>query len=162
MQEDLVFKLEKSVQVSVNSSGKNTFEEIDTIYLKAHSYKDKSRTLPLKQAFLSAQTTLALKMSKSIEESQKREIKDGDAQDSMNATTIKMILFASGEDAINLPSFFVNFEKFLINGIAFKDSDFKQSITALELGKLSEFDFEELVAKYIEVFMASSWARTLS
>ena len=50
----------------------------------------------------------------------------------------------------------------LLESVAFKDEEMTQPIKGIELEKLSEFDFDELVAKYIEVFFISSWMKTIS
>jgi hypothetical protein len=45
--------------------------------------------------------------------------------------------------------------------VAFKDEEMKQPLNSLDIEKINEEDFEELLAKYLEVFFIVSWMKTL-
>lgn len=162
MKDKEIFLLETPIKASLKVGDKNDIVDIDTLYLSAPSYKEKDKTLPIKQAYISAQMKFGLMMKDSIDEDEakrRRQEREND-DDKIDAASIKLILFGSGEESINLATFFKNFSR-LFESVVFKDEELNQPIRGIELEKLSEFDFEELVAKYIEVFFISSWMRTL-
>jgi hypothetical protein len=164
MTDNTVFILEEPIKSQLNVDGKNDIVDINSLYLSAPTYKEKDRTIPLKQAFITAQSRLGMLMMDSIDQSEaqrRREEREEEGEEEMDISGIKMILFASGGDAINLKLFFDNFAKLLCS-VAFKDEDMKQPIRALDLQKMSEDDFENLIATYIQVFFISSWMKTLS
>jgi hypothetical protein len=163
--DNISFELESKIKAQVKVDGKNDIIDLGTLYLTCPSYKEKDKTLPLKQAFITAQTRLSFAMadlmdSDSVEKRrEERESKEEDNK--MDIQGIKMILFASGEQAININLFFDNFAK-LLKAVCFKDEEMTQPINDSEIQKIEENDFENLVAKYIEVFFISSWMKTLS
>tara|TARA_R110000782_G_scaffold97853_4_gene182894 strand:+ start:83 stop:577 length:495 start_codon:yes stop_codon:yes gene_type:complete len=164
MKDTEIFLLAEPIKASLKVDGKNDIVDLETLYLSGPTYKHKDKTLPLKQAFISAQMKFGLMMKDSIdagEAEKRREEREGEEDSGMDASAIKMILFGSGDSSINLPLFFKNFIR-LLESVAFKDEKMTQPIKGIELEKLSEFDFDELVAKYIEVFFISSWMKTIS
>lgn len=155
MTDNLTFTLSAPLKVQLNVEGKNDFVEISTFYLSAPSFRHKDHTINLKKKFIEA--VFAMTSSLQKEEAQKQVNDEGGKLD---AKAIKAILFAAKD--FDILSFFKKFEAFLLSEICFKDSDMKQKITNLELQKLDESDFEELLAKYLEVFFITSWMKTLN
>lgn len=147
------FELSSPIKVQSNSEGKNTFVELNEIYLIAPSYKHKDYTLVLKKGFIEA--TVALSNSLTRQQAEK----GIDNNEKIDAKAVKAILYAA--KGFDIVDYFKKFESFIIADIAFKDKDLKQPLKRIELEKLSEQDFEELLAKYFEVFMTTSWMKTL-
>ncbi len=149
--DNINFELQNPIKGAVNINGKNDIIDINTLYLNAPSYKEKDITIILKKKFIEAifaMTAVLPKESSSQEKS-----------DEMDAKSIKVILFAAPN--FDLVGFFKEFEKLLMK-VCFKDEARTQAIKHIELEKLNESDFEELLAKYIEVFFITSWMKTLS
>jgi len=61
-------------------------------------------------------------------------------------------------DIVSYHKYFAN----LLLNVAFKDEESKQPLTTLDINKISEDDFEGLLAKYLEVFFIVSWTKTLN
>jgi hypothetical protein len=131
--------------------GKNQFVEINKIYLKAPSYKDKDKTLILKKKFIEAFFGMASTMPK-------QEPQEQIADNKLESKAIKAILFASKD--FDIVSYFQCFNNLLLR-VAFKDEEMNQPINMVDIEKINEIDFEELLAKYIEVFFIVSWMKTL-
>jgi predicted thioredoxin/glutaredoxin len=150
--DNIIFDLQTPLKVQANVDGKNVFNELDKIYLKAPTYKDKDKTLVLKKKFIEAIFAMTATIQKQDAQEQ---IGDG----KLDSKAIKAILFASKD--FDIVAYFKHFESLLIN-VAFKDEDMKQPLIISEIQKINESDFEELLAKYIEVFFIVSWMKTLN
>lgn len=154
MKEELVFELENPIKVQINNNGKNEFEDITRIYLQAPTYKHRDITIDLKKRFIEA--IFAMTSSLSKDEAQKT-VGD-DPNNELNAQAIKAVLYAA--KGFDIVAFFNKFNS-LFKEIAFKDEEKKQTLKGLDIEKIDENDFEDLVAKYIEVFFIASWMKTL-
>jgi len=150
--DNIIFDLQTPLKVQANVDGKNVFNELDKIYLKAPTYKDKDKTLVLKKKFIEAIFAMTATIQKQDAQEQ---IGDG----KLDSKAIKAILFASKD--FDIVAYFKHFESLLIN-VAFKDEDTKQPLILSEVQKINESDFEELLAKYLEVFFIVSWMKTLN
>ena len=150
--DNIIFDLQAPLKVQANVDGKNVFNELDKIYLKAPTYKDKDKTLVLKKKFIEAIFAMTATIQKQDAQEQ---IGDG----KLDSKAIKAILFASKD--FDIVAYFKHFESLLIN-VAFKDEDTKQPLILSEIQKINESDFEELLAKYLEVFFIVSWMKTLN
>lgn len=150
--DNIIFDLQTPLKVQANVDGKNVFNDLDKIYLKAPTYKDKDKTLVLKKKFIEAIFAMTATIQKQDAQEQ---IGDG----KLDSKTIKAILFASKD--FDIVAYFKHFESLLIN-VAFKDEDMKQPLIISEIQKINESDFEELLAKYLEVFFIVSWMKTLN
>jgi predicted thioredoxin/glutaredoxin len=150
--DNIIFDLQTPLKVQANVDGKNIFNDLDKIYLKAPTYKDKDKTLVLKKKFIEAIFAMTATIQKQDAQEQ---IGDG----KLDSKAIKAILFASKD--FDIVAYFKHFESLLIN-VAFKDEDTKQPLILSEIQKINESDFEELLAKYIEVFFIVSWMKTLN
>ena len=150
--ENIIFDLQTPLKVQANVDGKNVFNDLDKIYLKAPTYKDKDKTLVLKKKFIEA----IFAMTATI---QKQDAQEQIGEGKLDSKAIKAILFASKD--FDIVAYFKHFESLLIN-VAFKDEDMKQPLIISEIQKINESDFEELLAKYIEVFFIVSWMKTLN
>lgn len=150
--DNITFDLQTPLKVQVNVDGKNVFNDLDKIYLKAPTYKDKDKTLVLKKKFIEA----IFAMTTTI---QKQDAQEQIGEGKLDSKAIKAILFASKD--FDIVAYFKHFESLLIN-VAFKDEDMKQPLIISEVQKIDESDFEELLAKYIEVFFIVSWMKTLN
>lgn len=146
----IIFELRNPIKVQANIDGKNEFVELNTLTLKAPSYKDKDKTLVLKKKFIEA----VFAMSSTL---QKQEAQEQIGEGKLDSKAIKAILWAAKD--FDIVSYFKQFENLLVS-VAFKDNDTPLNI--LEVQKLDESDFEELLARYLEVFFIASWMRTLS
>jgi hypothetical protein len=152
MKDKIIFDLQNSIKVQFKDGDKNSFIDLDKIYLSAPSYKDKDKTLLLKKKFIEAIFGMTQSLSKQ-QASEQIENENG-----LDAKAIKAILYASPN--FDIVSYFKSFANLLLN-VAFKDEDIKQPLTALDIEKISDEDFEELLAKYLEVFFIVSWMKTL-
>jgi len=152
MKDKIIFDLQNSIKVQFKDGDKNAFIDLDKIYLSAPSYKDKDKTLLLKKKFIEAIFGMTQSLSKQ-QASEQIENENG-----LDAKAIKAILYASPN--FDIVSYFKSFANLLLN-VAFKDEDIKQPLTALDIEKISDEDFEELLAKYLEVFFIVSWMKTL-
>ncbi len=152
MKDKIIFDLQNSIKVQFKDGDKNSFIDLDKIYLSAPSYKDKDKTLLLKKKFIEAIFGMTQSLSKQ-QASEQIENENG-----LDAKAIKAILYASPN--FDIVSYFKLFANLLLN-VAFKDEDMKQSFTTLDIEKINEEDFEELLAKYLEVFFIASWMKTL-
>ncbi len=150
--DNIIFDLQTPLKVQANVDGKNVFNDLDKIYLKAPTYKDKDKTLVLKKKFIEAIFAMTATIQKQDAQEQ---IGDG----KLDSKAIKAILFASKD--FDIVAYFKHFESLLIN-VAFKDEDMKQPLIVSEVQKINESDFEELLAKYLEVFFIVSWMKTLN
>ena len=153
--DSLIFDLTQPIKVQFNTDGKNDFIDLDKIYLTAPTYKHRDLTIGLKKKFIEA--IFAMTSSISKEDAQKQV---SDEKEELDAKSIKAILYAAKD--FDIVSFFKKFESFLLSEVAFKDEARKQKLTSLDLQKISESDFEELLAKYLEGFFIVSWMKTLS
>lgn len=152
MKDKIIFDLQNSIKVQFKDGDKNSFIDLDKIYLSAPSYKDKDKTLLLKKKFIEAIFGMTQSLSKQ-QASEQIENENG-----LDAKAIKAILYASPN--FDIVSYFKSFANLLLN-VAFKDEEMKQSFTTLDIEKINEEDFEELLAKYLEVFFIASWMKTL-
>lgn len=152
MKDKIIFDLQNSIKVQFKDGDKNSFIDLDKIYLSAPSYKDKDKTLLLKKKFIEAVFGMTQSLSKQ-QASEQIENENG-----LDAKAIKAILYASPN--FDIVSYFKLFANLLLN-VAFKDEEMKQPITTLDIEKISDEDFEELLAKYLEVFFIASWMKTL-
>lgn len=150
--DNITFNLQTPLKVQANIDGKNVFNDLDKIYLKAPTYKDKDKTLVLKKKFIEA----IFAMTATI---QKQDAQEQIGEGKLDSKAIKAILFASKD--FDIVAYFKHFESLLIN-VAFKDEEMKQPLIISEVQKIDESDFEELLAKYIEVFFIVSWMKTLN
>jgi len=150
--DNITFDLQTPLKVQANVDGKNIFNDLGKIYLKAPTYKDKDKTLVLKKKFIEA----IFAMTATI---QKQDAQEQIGEGKLDSKAIKAILFASKD--FDIVAYFKHFESLLIN-VAFKDEDMKQPLISSEVQKIDESDFEELLAKYIEVFFIVSWMKTLN
>jgi hypothetical protein len=153
MKDKIIFDLQNSIKVQFKDGDKNSFIDLDKIYLSAPSYKDKDKTLLLKKKFIEAIFGMTQSLSKQ-QASEQIENENG-----LDAKAIKAILYASPN--FDIVSYFKLFANLLLN-VAFKDEDIKQPFTTLDIEKISDEDFEELLAKYLEVFFIVSWMKTLN
>lgn len=154
MTDKIIFELKQSIKVQANIDGKNDFIDLDKIYLLAPSYKEKDKTLILKKKFLEAMFLLPSYMSKQEAEEQ---VNNNNVK--FEAKTIHTLLFLFKDfDIVSYHKYFAN----LLLNVAFKDEESKQPLTTLDINKISEDDFEGLLAKYLEVFFIVSWTKTLN
>jgi len=152
MKDKIIFDFQTPLKVQANVDGKNVFIDLDKIYLSAPSYKDKDKTLLLKKKFIEAIFGMTQSLSKQ-QASEQIENENG-----LDAKAIKAILYASPN--FDIVSYFKSFANLLLN-VAFKDEEMKQPLNSLDIEKINEEDFEELLAKYLEVFFIVSWMKTL-
>lgn len=153
--DNIVYELDTSIKAQLKVDGKNEFSEINSIHLKAPSYKERDTTLRLKKKYLEAMFAMTSTVSR--EDAQKTINEEGEGE--LNAQSIKAILFAAKDfDIVAFYDLFIN----LLVRVAYKDEDMSQSFAKLDFEKLEENDLEGLIAKYIEVFFITSWMKTLS
>lgn len=152
MTDKITFDLQNPIKVQTNIDNKNEFIDLDKIYLKAPSYKEKDKTLILKKKFIEA----VFAMTTTI---QKQDAQEQIGEGKLDSKAVKAILFASKD--FDIVAYFKHFESLLLS-VAFKDEDMKQPLNSLDIQKINELDFEELLAKYLEVFFILSWMKTLS
>lgn len=163
MQDRLEFTLDKSLKVHGEVDGKNEFIQLDKLYLKAPTYKHKDKTINLKKDFIEALFGMTNSVDKNEAQNMINEASDSDKNDKLEAKAILAILYASkGFDIARFFDKFVNFLTSRKDPICFKDEDYSDIIRADEITQLTETDLENLIAKYIEVFFAVSWMKTLS
>lgn len=149
MQDKFAFDLTAPIKVQMNVDGKNEFVDLDKLYLSAPTYKHKDLTIDLKKRFISAMVRMANSNKLKSEQSQPAEDKP------LEAKAFIAILYAAGDD-FDLIEFFKKFSNLFCAGVCFKDESMQNKIHSLELEKLSENDFNNLVGKYLEVFMSAS------
>ena len=152
MKDKIIFDLQNSIQVQFKDGDKNSFLDLNKIYLSAPSYKDKDKTLLLKKKFIEA----IFGMTQSLSKQQAGEQIEN--ENGLDTKAIKAILYASPN--FDIVSYFKSFTNLLLN-VAFKDEEMKQPLNSLDIEKINEEDFEELLAKYLEVFFIVSWMKTL-
>ena len=152
MKDKIIFDLQNSIKVQFKDGEKNSFIDLNKIYLSAPSYKDKDKTLLLKKKFIEAIFSMTQSLSKQ-QASEQIENENG-----LDTKAIKAILYASPN--FDIVSYFKSFENLLLN-VAFKDEEMKQPLISLDIQKINDEDFEELLAKYLEVFFIVSWMKTL-
>ena len=152
MKDKIIFDLQNSIQVQFKDGDKNSFLDLNKIYLSAPSYKDKDKTLLLKKKFIEA----IFGMTQSLSKQQAGEQIEN--ENGLDTKAIKAILYASPN--FDIVSYFKSFANLLLN-VAFKDEEMKQPFNSLDIEKINEEDFEELLAKYLEVFFIVSWMKTL-
>ena len=152
MKDKIIFDLQNSIKVQFKDGENNSFIDLDKIYLSAPSYKDKDKTLLLKKKFIEA----IFSMTQSLSKQQAGEQIEN--ENGLDAKAIKTILYASPN--FDIVSYFKSFENLLLN-VAFKDEEAKQPLNSLDIQKINDEDFEELLAKYLEVFFIVSWMKTL-
>ena len=152
MKDKIIFDLQNSIKVQFNDGDKNSFLDLDKIYLSAPSYKDKDKTLLLKKKFIEA----IFGMTQSLSKQQAGEQIEN--ENGLDTKAIKAILYASPN--FDIVSYFKSFANLLLN-VAFKDEEMKQPLNSLDIEKINDEDFEELLAKYLEVFFIVSWMKTL-
>ena len=152
MKDKIIFDLQNSIQVQFKDGDKNSFLDLDKIYLSAPSYKDKDKTLLLKKKFIEA----IFGMTQSLSKQQAGEQIEN--ENGLDTKAIKAILYASPN--FDIVSYFKSFANLLLN-VAFKDEEMKQPFNSLDIEKINDEDFEELLAKYLEVFFIVSWMKTL-
>jgi len=152
MKDKIIFDLENSIKVQFKDGDKNSFLDLDKIYLSAPSYKDKDKTLLLKKKFIEA----IFGMTQSLSKQQAGEQIEN--ENGLDTKAIKAILYASPN--FDIVSYFKSFANLLLN-VAFKDEEMKQPLNSLDIEKINDEDFEELLAKYLEVFFIVSWMKTL-
>ena len=152
MKDKIIFDLQNSIQVQFKDGDKNCFLDLNKIYLSAPSYKDKDKTLLLKKKFIEA----IFGMTQSLSKQQAGEQIEN--ENGLDTKAIKAILYASPN--FDIVSYFKSFANLLLN-VAFKDEEMKQPFNSLDIEKINEEDFEELLAKYLEVFFIVSWMKTL-
>lgn len=152
MKDKIIFDLQNSIKVQFKDGDKNSFLDLDKIYLSAPSYKDKDKTLLLKKKFIEA----IFGMTQSLSKQQAGEQIEN--ENGLDTKAIKAILYASPN--FDIVSYFKSFANLLLN-VAFKDEEMKQPLNSLDIEKINDEDFEELLAKYLEVFFIVSWMKTL-
>ena len=152
MKDKIIFDFQNPVKVQFKDGEKNSFLDLDKIYLSAPSYKDKDKTLVLKKKFIEAIFGMTQCLSKQ-QASEQIENENG-----LDAKAIKAILYASPN--FDIVSYFKSFANLLLN-VAFKDEEMKQPLNNLDIEKINDEDYEELLAKYLEVFFIVSWMKTL-
>jgi hypothetical protein len=152
MKDKIIFDLQNSIQVQFKDGDKNSFLDLNKIYLSAPSYKDKDKTLLLKKKFIEA----IFGMTQSLSKQQAGEQIEN--ENGLDTKAIKAILYASPN--FDIVSYFKSFANLLLN-VAFKDEEMKQPFNSLDIEKINDEDFEELLAKYLEVFFIVSWMKTL-
>ena len=152
MKDKIIFDLQNSIKVQFKDGDKNSFIDLNKIYLSAPSYKDKDKTLLLKKKFIEA----IFGMTQSLSKQQAGEQIEN--ENGLDAKAIKAILYASPN--FDIVSYFKSFVNLLLN-VAFKDEEMKQPLNSLDIEKINDEDFEELLAKYLEVFFIVSWMKTL-
>jgi hypothetical protein len=152
MTDKIIYTLQNPIKIQVNLDGKNDFADLENIYLQAPTYKEKDKTLVLKKKFIEA----VFLMTNSLQRQDAQE-QVGDGK--LDAKAIKAVLYAAKD--FDIVSYFKQFESLLLN-VAFKDEGMKQPLINLDIQKLNESDFEELLAKYLEAFFIASWMKTLS
>ena len=152
MKDKIIFDLQNSIKVQFKDGENNSFIDLDKIYLSAPSYKDKDKTLLLKKKFIEAIFGMTQSLSKQ-QASEQIENENG-----LDTKAIKAILYASPN--FDIVSYFKSFANLLLN-VAFKDEEMKQPLNSLDIEKINDEDFEELLAKYLEVFFIVSWMKTL-
>lgn len=151
MTDKIVFELQEPIKVQMNIDGKNEFVDLDKIYLSAPSYKEKDKTLVLKKKFLEAILYMPNYMNK-------QEAQEQVGEANFDALAIKSLLYLFKD--FDIVSYFKNFQNLLLS-VAFKDEAMTQHLFNLDIQKISENDFEGLLAKYFEVFFIVSWMKTL-
>lgn len=152
MKDKIIFDLQNSIQVQFKDGDKNSFLDLNKIYLSAPSYKDKDKTLLLKKKFIEA----IFGMTQSLSKQQAGEQIEN--ENGLDTKAIKAILYASPN--FDIVSYFKSFANLLLN-VAFKDEEMQQPFNSLDIEKINDEDFEELLAKYLEVFFIVSWMKTL-
>ena len=152
MKDKIIFDLQNSIKVQFKDGDKNSFLDLDKIYLSAPSYKDKDKTLLLKKKFIEA----IFGMTQSLSKQQAGEQIEN--ENGLDTKAIKAILYASPN--FDIVSYFKSFANLLLN-VAFKDEEMQQPFNSLDIEKINDEDFEELLAKYLEVFFIVSWMKTL-
>ena len=152
MKDKIIFDLQNSIKVQFKDGDKNSFIDLNKIYLSAPSYKDKDKTLLLKKKFIEA----IFGMTQSLSKQQAGEQIEN--ENGLDTKAIKAILYASPN--FDIVSYFKSFVNLLLN-VAFKDEEMKQPFNSLDIEKINDEDFEELLAKYLEVFFIVSWMKTL-
>ena len=152
MKDKIIFDLQNSIKVQFKDGDKNSFIDLNKIYLSAPSYKDKDKTLLLKKKFIEA----IFGMTQSLSKQQAGEQIEN--ENGLDTKAIKAILYASPN--FDIVSYFKSFANLLLN-VAFKDEEMKQPFNSLDIEKINDEDFEELLAKYLEVFFIVSWMKTL-
>ena len=155
MKDKIIFDFQNPVKVQFKDGEKNCFIDLDKIYLSAPSYKDKDKTLLLKKKFIEAIFGMTQSLSK---QQASEQIDNKDNEEPLDAKKIKTILYASPN--FDIVGYFKSFANLLLN-VAFKDEEMKQPLNNLDIEKINEEDFEELLAKYLEVFFIVSWMKTL-
>jgi len=152
MTDKINFTLQNPIKSQIKVDGRNDFVDLDILHLKAPSYKEKDKTLILKKKFIEA----VFLMTNSL---QRQEAQEQVGDGKLDAKAIKAVLFAAKD--FDIVSYFKHFESLLLS-VSFKDEAMEQPLNNLDLQKLDESDFEELLAKYLEVFFIGSWMKTLS
>lgn len=155
MQEKITFKFSQPIKVQYKVDSKNDFMDIDEIYLRAPSFKEKDITRGLKKKFIEAVFTMTTYMSQ--QDAQQNASTDEAGE--LDEKGIKAILYgAKGFDVVD----FFNRFAVLLERVAFKDEEMQQKMIRMEFDRIDDNDFEDLIAKYIQVFFIVSWMKTIN
>ena len=156
IQDTFEFSLSSPIKIQGVKDGKNQFIEQDILYLTAPSQKQMRETLNLKQSFLKSIFGMARSFSKD-EVNNKLNKEQSDSK-----FDAKGIIAALNLGSDRITDFYSEFESYLTSGVAFVNKSLDNRINSQHIELLSIDDFEQLVAKYIEVFFIQSWMKGMS
>jgi len=152
MKDYISIQLFNPIKLSINKAGKNTFEDLETLYAKCWNLKEhRNITRSLRNQF--KRLPLSLQDILPKQEEGGRENKEENKK--ISAKEINDLL--SIVDHKELEEFSKTFQSFLSKNILFKDEELTQPVNAIDLEKLSIEDEENIISKYIEVFFVLSW-----
>lgn len=152
MKDYISIQLFNPIKLSINKAGKNTFEDLETLYAKCWNLKEhRNITRSLRNQF----KRLPLSLQDILPEQEEGGRENKEENKKINAKEINDLLSIVGHK--ELEEFSKTFQSFLSNNILFKDEELTQPVNAIDLAKLSIEDEENIISKYIEVFFALSW-----
>lgn len=150
------FKLEVPIKAHVNIDGKNDIVDIDTLYLQAPTLKHRFQVINLKKMYVEALFGITQIFTQDQINSQ---VSESDKDESVSAKAISFTL--NGAKNFDIASFYKKFYDLLGSGLCFTDSECTSKLESKFLDGLSNDDYENLCAKYLEFFLAASWMKSL-
>ena len=156
LKEFITVQIDSPIKCQVNIDGKNSFADIDTIYLKAFNVKEhKNITLPLRNKYKRMRVS-TVSLFKGLVDSN-RDVQVEQVQDSEEDVINGVIEMLSLFDGDDLASFYKSFKEFLCYSIAYKDEAYKNPLNSVDLESLDINDLEKVIASYIVVFFTQYW-----
>ena len=126
-----------------NDNGKNTFKDIDIIYIK-------NININIIMSHYHFFRSYFLKASMNFVNNNSRQTTDVNQEAKIEPSQIALVLFDGSQDIINKSNE-------LLLKICFKDADYKNKITEADLKELDYDDWEVLISNFLHSFWLDRW-----